>query len=62
MWYRKYIGGERCPSWTRGGRPRRAASSLRLYLAVTVTKPGAAMAALPGISAEIVDNEGETRR
>ncbi len=25
-WYHKVIGKERCPSWTRGGRPRRGLS------------------------------------
>ena len=26
MWYREWIGGNRCPSSTRGGRPKPAAS------------------------------------
>ncbi len=58
MWYRKNVGGDRCPivdTWWQTETGGIMASPLP---GVTATKPGAAMRALPGISVEVVDNEG----
>jgi acetyl-CoA synthetase len=59
MWYRKYIGGERCPIVDTWWQTETGGILIAPLPGITVTKPGAAMAALPGISAEIVDNEGK---
>jgi acetyl-CoA synthetase len=59
MWYRKYIGGDRCPIVDTWWQTETGGILIAPLPGITATKPGAAMAALPGISAEVVDNEGE---
>ena len=58
MWYRKYIGRDRCPIVDTWWQTETGAILISPLPGVTATKPGAAMRALPGISAEVVDNDG----
>ncbi|HEY5303992.1 MAG TPA: acetate--CoA ligase [Acidimicrobiales bacterium] len=58
MWYRKNIGGDRCPivdTWWQTETGTILCSPLP---GITATKPGAAMRALPGISVAVVDDAG----
>ena len=60
MWYRRHVGGERCPivdTWWQTETGAILASPLP---GITATKPGAAMRALPGISLDVVDNEAQS--
>ena len=59
MWYRKYIGGDRCPIVVTWWQTETGGILIAPLPGITATKPGAAMAALPGISADVVDNEGK---
>jgi len=59
MWYRKYIGGDRCPIVDTWWQTETGGILIAPLPGITATKPGAAMAALPGISADVVDNEGK---
>ncbi|HET7071438.1 MAG TPA: acetate--CoA ligase [Nocardioides sp.] len=59
IWYRKNIGGDRCPvvdTWWQTETGQIMVSPLP---GVTAGKPGSAMKALPGISALVVNDEGE---
>jgi len=58
MWYRKYIGRDRCPIVDTWWQTETGAILISPLPGITATKPGAAMRALPGISAEVVDNDG----
>jgi acetyl-CoA synthetase len=60
MWYRKYIGGDRCPIVDTWWQTETGGILIAPLPGITATKPGAAMAALPGISADVVDNDGES--
>ncbi len=58
MWYREHVGGNRCPivdTWWQTETGAILASPLP---GITATKPGAAMHAIPGVSIDVVDNEG----
>ncbi len=60
MWYRRVIGGDRCPivdTWWQTETGGIMASPLP---GVTATKPGATMRALPGISIDVVDDDGRS--
>ena len=60
MWYRRVIGGDRCPivdTWWQTETGGIMASPLP---GVTATKPGAVMRALPGISIDVVDDDGRS--
>ena len=46
--------------WTPGGRPRPACIMISPLPGVTAGKPGSAMRALPGVCADVVDEEGES--
>ena len=59
MWYRKHVGGERCPIVDTWWQTETGGILITPLPGITATKPGAAMAAFPGVSAEIVDNDGE---
>ncbi|HEY3527930.1 MAG TPA: acetate--CoA ligase [Nocardioides sp.] len=59
IWYRKNIGGDRCPvvdTWWQTETGQIMVSPLP---GVTAGKPGSAMKALPGVSALVVNDEGE---
>ena len=59
MWYRKHIGGDRCPIVDTWWQTETGGIMITPLPGVTATKPGAAMIPFPGISAEVVDNDGE---
>ena len=58
MWYRKHIGHDNCPIVDTWWQTETGAIMCSPLPGVTATKPGAAMRALPGISVEVVDNDG----
>jgi acetyl-CoA synthetase len=58
MWYRRVIGGDRCPVVDTWWQTETGAIMISPLPGVTSTKPGAAMRPLPGIGAEVVDNAG----
>ena len=58
MWYREHIGGGRCPIVDTWWQTETGAIMVSPLPGVTTTKPGSATFALPGISAEIVDEAG----
>ena len=55
MWYRKIIGGERCPIVDTWWQTETGAIMISPLPGVTATKPGSAMRPIPGISAKVVD-------
>ncbi|MDJ0384471.1 acetate--CoA ligase [Streptomyces sp. G-G2] len=58
MWYRKNIGGDRCPIVDTWWQTETGAMMISPLPGVTETKPGSAQRALPGIGATVVDDEG----
>ncbi|MDQ1680896.1 MAG: acetyl-CoA synthetase [Frankiaceae bacterium] len=58
IWYRENIGGGRCPVVDTWWQTETGGLMIAPLPGVTATKPGAAMRALPGVSAAVVDNEG----
>ena len=60
MWYRETIGGDRCPIVDTWWQTETGAIMISPLPGVTVCKPGSAMRPLPGISAEIVDDQGNS--
>jgi acetyl-CoA synthetase len=58
MWYREVIGGDRCPIVDTWWQTETGGLMISPLPGVTATKPGSAMAALPGILAKVVDDEG----
>ena len=58
MWYRDVIGGNRCPIVDTWWQTETGGLMISPLPGVTSTKPGSAMAALPGIDAKVVDDEG----
>ncbi len=59
MWYRLNIGGDRCPIVDTWWQTETGAILISPLPGVTETKPGSAMRPLPGVSADVVDNEGK---
>ncbi|MCU0282829.1 MAG: acetate--CoA ligase [Candidatus Nanopelagicales bacterium] len=59
MWYRRVIGGERCPIVDTWWQTETGAIMISPLPGVTACKPGSAMAPLPGIGAAVVDDLGE---
>jgi acetyl-CoA synthetase len=57
MWYREVIGGNRCPIVDTWWQTETGAILISPLPGITSTKPGSAMAALPGIVAKVVDDE-----
>jgi len=60
MWYREHIGGNRCPIVDTWWQTETGGILITPLPGITATKPGAAMTPFPGISADIVDNDGES--
>jgi len=60
IWYRKNIGGDRCPIVDTWWQTETGAIMISPLPGITATKPGAAMTALPGISVDVVDNDGNS--
>ncbi|MET3806320.1 acetyl-CoA synthetase [Nakamurella sp. UYEF19] len=58
MWYRRNIGHDRCPIVDTWWQTETGAMMISPLPGVTATKPGSATRALPGISADVVDDEG----
>ena len=59
-WYRDAIGGNRTPIVDTWWQTETGAAMISPLPGVTAAKPGSAMAALPGISARVVDDHGNT--
>ncbi len=58
MWYRENIGGDRCPVVDTWWQTETGAILISPLPGLTVAKPGSATFPLPGIGAEVVDDEG----
>jgi acetyl-CoA synthetase len=58
MWYREHIGDDRCPIVDTWWQTETGAIMISPLPGVTSTKPGSAQAALPGLSAKVVDDTG----
>ncbi len=58
MWYRKNIGGDRCPIVDTWWQTETGGIMITPLPGITGTKPGAAMTPFPGISASVVDHDG----
>jgi acetyl-CoA synthetase len=59
MWYREHVGGDRTPIVDTWWQTETGAIMISPLPGVTATKPGSAMTALPGISADVVDEGGK---
>jgi acetyl-CoA synthetase len=59
MWYRKVIGGERCPIVDTWWQTETGSIMIAPMPGAIATKPGSATRALPGIAAEVVTREGK---
>jgi acetyl-CoA synthetase len=60
MWYRRVIGGDRCPIVDTWWQTETGAIMISPLPGVTATKPGSAMGPLPGVSVDVVDGEGKS--
>src|SRR5690606_3992319 len=60
MWYREHIGGDRCPVVDTWWQTETGAIMISPLPGITATKPGSAMAALPGVVADVVDDTGKS--
>ncbi|BBX46806.1 acetate--CoA ligase [Mycobacterium cookii] len=58
-WYRTVIGGDSAPIVDTWWQTETGAAMISPLPGVAATKPGSAMAALPGISAKVVDDHGD---
>ena len=59
VWYHRHVGGERCPIVDTWWQTETGAVMISPLPGATTTKPGSATFPLPGISAELVDDQGE---
>ena len=62
MWYRRVIGGERCPIVDTWWQTETGAIMISPLPGATPTKPGSCTRPLPGVVADVVDKEGEPVR
>ena len=62
MWYRENIGHDSCPIVDTWWQTETGGIMISPLPGVTATKPGSAMAPVPGISAIVVNDEGHPRR
>jgi acetyl-CoA synthetase len=60
MWYRKHIGGERCPIVDTWWQTETGAIMISPIPGAVPTKPGSATRPLPGIIADVVDRQGNS--
>ncbi len=58
IWYRRVIGGDRCPIVDTWWQTETGGIMISPLPGVSAAKPGSAMAALPGIGADVVDETG----
>ncbi len=59
MWYRRHIGGDRCPVVDTWWQTETGAIMISPLPGATTTKPGSATFPLPGVAAEVVDDRGQ---
>src|SRR5207248_4313898 len=59
MWYRGYIGGDRCPIVDTWWQTETGAIVISPLPGITSTKPGSATMPLPGYNADLLDSTGE---
>ncbi|MDX6509353.1 MAG: acetyl-CoA synthetase, partial [Gaiellaceae bacterium] len=59
VWYREHIGGDRCPIVDTWWQTETGAIMISPLPGATTTKPGSATFPLPGITAEVVDDNGK---
>jgi len=60
MWYREHIGGGRTPVVDTWWQTETGGIMISPLPGLTTTKPGSATFPLPGVAAEVVDDEGKT--
>ncbi|NUW44744.1 acetate--CoA ligase [Nonomuraea rhodomycinica] len=60
VWYREHIGHERCPVVDTWWQTETGAIMISPLPGVTHSKPGAAMRPLPGVVADVVDDQGNS--
>lgn len=60
MWYREHIGGDRCPIVDTWWQTETGAIMISPLPGVTGAKPGSAMRPLPGIAADVVDDQAQS--
>jgi len=60
VWYREFIGGGRCPVVDTWWQTETGSIMISPLPGVTAGKPGAAMKALPGVVADVVDDQGQS--
>ena len=60
MWYREVIGGDRCPIVDTWWQTETGSIMISPLPGVTAGKPGSAMTPIPGIVADVVNDEGES--
>ncbi|MFB4283706.1 MULTISPECIES: acetate--CoA ligase [unclassified Nonomuraea] len=60
VWYREHIGHDRCPVVDTWWQTETGAIMISPLPGVTAGKPGAAMRPLPGITADVVDDQGNS--
>ncbi|WP_061961524.1 acetate--CoA ligase [Demequina flava] len=58
MWYRRVIGGDKCPIVDTWWQTETGSIMIAPLPGVTATKPGSAQVALPGVSAAVIDDDG----
>ena len=60
IWYREHIGGERCPIVDTWWQTETGQILITPLPGVTARKPGSAMKPLPGVTADVVDDEARS--
>jgi acetyl-CoA synthetase len=60
MWYHEHIGSSRCPIVDTWWQTETGGHMISPLPGVTTTKPGSGCAAIPGVFAELVDDDGNT--
>ncbi|MGA4995633.1 acetate--CoA ligase [Nonomuraea bangladeshensis] len=60
VWYREHIGGDRCPVVDTWWQTETGAIMISPLPGITAAKPGAAMRPLPGVAADVVDDQGNS--
>ncbi len=60
MWYRRVIGGDRCPIVDTWWQTETGAIMISPLPGVTPTRPGSAQLAIPGVSVDVVNEAGES--
>lgn len=60
MWYHEHIGGGKCPIVDTWWQTETGCAMIAPLPGITQTKPGSATRPLPGISADVVDENGES--